>query len=109
MTDSDGPRIDLSALDVGEGVMDRVVAAALARVRATPQRQAETIVQLAERALRPALLAASILLVTAAFTVAVVGFGDDARAQPLATVASWADRSHVPSNAELLLAFRGYR
>jgi hypothetical protein len=108
MTDRDNGRIDLRAVDTDEGAADRVIGGAIGRIRMTPQLRVDPMEDMARRAVRPALIAASVLVAAAVFAVAFI---DTRRAEvpaAAATVASWADSDHVPTNAELLQAFQGY-
>jgi hypothetical protein len=110
-------RIDLRAIDSADsGQADRVIAAAMSRISSSPppeQYPRDTVVALAERFTRPALLAAAVLAAVAIGTVAFTNARHERDSSPLtsqvATLASWAQSQHVPTNGELLLAFQGYR
>lgn len=108
MTDRDRERIDLRALDVDGRTTDRVMSAAMARILETPQVPANDVDELARRAVRPVLVAATLLVAAAACAIAFLDSRNDASSQPSAAVAAWMDDRHVPTNAELLLAFQGY-
>lgn len=108
MIDDEKGRLDLRAIEPDAAVEHRVVAAAMARIRATPQLPADDVGDLARRAMRPVLVAAAVLIAAAAGVVLMVDSPGVADQQPDATVASWVEASHVPTNEELLLAFHGY-
>lgn len=110
MTDDSKPgRIDLRALGVGGGAanLDEIIRNAIAgstRTRAVP---AGDDLEDLRRYLRPALLAAGILIVIAVGAVRTTGY--EARVgSPIMTIADWTDQHHLPSNGELLTAFQGY-
>ena len=104
-------RIDLRAIDDSDGAhADRVVAAVMTRIRHAPaQTPRDLLLEFTQRVTRPALAAAAVLVAAAAGTVVVTGVDRASSAPPVATLASWADARHVPTNGELLLAFQGYR
>src|SRR5688500_19038755 len=108
MIDDDKGRLDLRAIEPDTAAENRVVAAAMSRLRATPQLPADDVGDLARRALRPMLVAAAVLIAAAAGVVLMVDSPGVADQQPDATVASWIEASHVPTNGELLLTFHGY-
>jgi hypothetical protein len=104
----DDARIDLSAIDpfeagAGAGLEDRVVSAAMLRVRAAPRSAMDDLARL----WRPGLAAAAV------FTTLAIG-SLFARSTPVANdsteadVMQWVASEHVPSNGELLVAFNGY-
>ena len=108
MIDDEKWRLDLRALEPEAGMENRVVAAAMSCIRATPQLPADDVGDLARRAVRPVLVAAAVLIAAAAAVVLMVDSPGMPDQQPDATVASWVEASHVPTNEELLLAFHGY-
>jgi negative regulator of sigma E activity len=105
----------LRAIDSADAQQaDRVIAAAMSRISASPdQYPRDTVVALAERFTRPALVAAAVLAAVAIGTVAFTNARRERDSSPeasqVATLASWAESQHVPTNGELLLAFQGYR
>jgi hypothetical protein len=108
-------RIDLRAIDSADARQaDRVIAAAMSRIATSPEQYpGDTLVALAERFTRPALVAAALLAAVAIGTVAYSDAPRERDSSPLAsqvaTLTSWAESQHVPTNGELLLAFQGYR
>jgi hypothetical protein len=108
MTDRDSERVDLRALDLDPGGVDRVISVTMARVSTTLQRPVETMDDMARRSIRPTIVAATLLVAAAALAIAFVDSRPDAGTPSAATVVSWIDSRHVPTNAELLLAFQGY-
>jgi hypothetical protein len=108
MIDDETQRLDLRALEPDAAVEHGVVAAAMSRIRATPQMPADDVGDLARRAVRPVLVTAAVLIAAAAGVVLMVDSPGVADQQPDATVASWVEASHVPTNGELLLTFHGY-
>ena len=98
--------MDLRALEVSATEADRVMRTVMARIAVTPQRS-ESLDDVARRAARPVLVAATVLVAAAA---AMILFADtrDSAGQASTTMASWAGSGHVPTNEELLLAFEGY-
>jgi 2,4-dienoyl-CoA reductase-like NADH-dependent reductase (Old Yellow Enzyme family) len=107
MIDDEKGRLDLHAIEPDVATENRVIAAAMSRIRATPQLPADDVGDLAQRAARPVLFAAAVLIAAAGVVLMVdpPGMADQ---QPDATVASWVEASHVPTNEELLLTFHGY-
>jgi hypothetical protein len=107
--EDDGARIDFSAIAPREpGLEDRVVNAAMQRVRAALR---STMNDLA-RLWRPGLAAAAVftlLAVGSLLTMSSRVATDDAIDTPEAALIQWAANEHVPSNGELLVAFSGYR
>ena len=108
MIDDETQRLDLRAIEPDAAAANRAVAAAMSRIRATPQLPADDVGQFARRAVRPVLVAAALLIAAAAGVVLMVDSPGVADQQPDATVASWIEASHVPTNGELLLTFHGY-
>ena len=106
MIDDEARRLDLRAIEPDAAVEDRVVATAMARIRATAQFPPDEVGDLARRVVRPALVAAAVLVAAACAVLMVDSPAADQ--QPDATVASWVEASHVPTNGELLLTFHGY-
>ena len=109
MTDRTPGRIDLRAIERADSAQaDRVIAAAMARIAASPGQQSrDVVVEWAERFTRPALIAAAVLAAVAVGTLALT----DGRREPapqVATLATWVESEHVPTNGELLLTFQGY-
>jgi hypothetical protein len=107
MTDKEHERMDLQALEVSAADADRVMRTVMARIVSTPQRAPDSLDDVARRAARPVLIAATVLVAAAA---AMILFADTRAAPPNASaaMASWAGTGHVPTNEELLLAFEGY-
>ena len=110
MTDPRHPqRTDLSALTPDDATRERIMVAALARARQTPQLIPDGVDVFVRRALRPALVVASALMAAAACAVLFIrSEADTPAAVPVSAVTAWVDDSHVPTNGELLAAFRGY-
>ena len=101
----DDARIDLSAIDPFEpGLEDRVVNAAMLRVRAAPRSTMDDIARL----WRPGLAAAAVFTVLAIGSLLIPNNGV-ANESPETDVRQWVASKHVPSNGELLVAFNGYR
>jgi hypothetical protein len=98
-------RIDLRALDAAArpGEADRVVGAVRARIAGAGDHGLGEL----DRLLRPALLAAALLVALALGVLSATARGTAAPDPELVLVA-WAEAQHVPSNAELLAAFQGY-
>ena len=104
----DDKGLDLRAIEPDAMSENRVVAGAKARVRATPQVPRDELENLSRRVGRPVLVAAALLVAAAAGVVLMLPASGAAAPQPDATLASWVEASHVPTNAELLGAFQGY-
>lgn len=101
----DDARIDLSAIDPFEaGLEDRVVSAAMLRVRAAPRSAMDDLARL----WRPGLAAAAVFTALAIGTL-LTRNNEVANESPEADVMQWVASEHVPSNGELLVAFNGYR
>lgn len=98
-------RIDLRALDelADPARAERVISAALARVNLTPR----ALPWLAGR-FRPILAVAAVLFLVA-FGLLRGAPRAEAPVEPSAALAGWVASDHVPSNGEILTAFRGYR
>ncbi|HEY0529683.1 MAG TPA: hypothetical protein VGD02_12720 [Gemmatimonadaceae bacterium] len=107
--DSKSGRIDLRVLELSgrAGTEDAIIANAIAgsaRMRGVPA--ADAAVDL-KRYLRPALLAAGILIVIAAGAVRTID-NSPRVTSPVSTIAEWTETHYVPSDGELLAAFQGY-
>jgi hypothetical protein len=113
MTDPTGPsrgRIDLRAIDTDGGAADRVIADAMQEIRLNRSRATRDPFADVDRYLRPALLAAAVLAALAAGIVATTNRRPPSDTPAMiTTVASWVETQHVPTNSELLVAFKGYR
>lgn len=100
-------RIDLRAIDVRDPSpqADRVIAAAMARITANPAASSDVFGSILIYS-RQLIAAAAVLVALAAGTLLTV----QGRSADSSTtlVASWAQSSHVPTNAELLTSFQGY-
>jgi hypothetical protein len=108
--DADGTdRMDLAAAAPRAEEMERVIAGAMARLPRRPVPAAPPAGALdAIAASAPARwIAAAAVALAAASLGASASRGADAVATDV--VAQWAAQQHVPSNAELLLAFQGYQ
>ncbi len=102
-------RIDLRAIDEPEDALqaDRIIAAALARSRASPNQPRLDALESLSGYLRPMLAIAATLLIVATGTVIALG-PPVSSAQPATVLADWTQSQHVPTNGELLVAFQGY-
>jgi hypothetical protein len=112
MTDPTAPsrgRIDLRSIDVHGGAADRVIAGAMEQIRLDPLRAEPDTFGNVDRYLRPALVAAAVLAALAAGVVASSSRRPSYDTPAIATLASWVETQHVPTNGELLVAFKGYR
>jgi hypothetical protein len=111
MTDPTGPsrgRIDLRAINADGGAADRVIARAMQQIRSDPLRaEREPLVDI-DRYVRPVLVAAAVLAALAAGIVTTTR-RPTYDTPAIATLASWVETQHVPTNGELLVAFKGYR
>lgn len=109
MTEQTPGRIDLRAIEHADSAQaDRVIAAALARIAASPgQQPRDVVVDWVERFTRPALIAAAMLAAVAIGTLALTDRRSDPAPQ-VAALATWVESQHVPTNGELLLTFQGY-
>ena len=110
MTEQTPGRIDLRAIERADSAQaDRVIAAAMARIAASPgQQPRDMVVDWVERFTRPALIAAAMLAAVAIGTLALTdGRGDEPPPQ-VAALADWIESQHVPTNGELLMTFQGY-
>ena len=96
-------RIDLRALEPDRAQAERVIRAALARVDLTPR----VLSWLAALA-RPILAAAAVLLLVA-FGLLRSAPRRVAPVEPTAALAGWVAEGHVPTNGEILTAYRGYQ
>lgn len=101
-------RIDLSALDepADPQQVDRVVTAVLRRVTSEDRFAATDLLSRLGTLTRPMIAAAAILLACA--TAAWQWKDHPPAGTPLASLRSWADARRVPTNGELLAAFKGY-
>jgi hypothetical protein len=108
MSDDDKARLDLRAIEPDAASENRVVATAMRRIHETPQLPRDDVESFARRVARPVLVAAALLVAAAAVVVLMVPTSGATTPQPDATLASWVEASHVPTNAELLGAFQGY-
>jgi hypothetical protein len=102
-------RIDLRVLDDARAtpnpdVLARIV---IARSDRFPNARARDDLQRLRRYVRPALLAAGVLVAMAIGAVRTTSL-ESARATPITTIAGWTESHHLPSNGELLVAFEGY-
>lgn len=101
-------RLDLGALDAAaDGARDdAIVAGVMTRIR----RQSVATDDIARlvRA-RRILLAAAAVLAAIATAVVTAAPPRSAEERPLDVVADWTRTDHVPSNAELLATYHGYR
>jgi hypothetical protein len=105
--------VDLAALAPDAAESERVIGAVLAGLAARPQRKpAKTdVLEIIGRHLDPVWIAAAVAIAIAGSAAVLsrtpgepatsVGSAD-------ALISTWADGQHVPTNAELLLAFQGY-
>jgi hypothetical protein len=100
-------RIDLRAVAPSSAQADRVIGATMSRVRKTPQLPSDTLANLAEPFIRPALISAALLAAAAACTIVLIEPRERFE-QSFSPLADWIESQHVPSNSELLLAFQGY-
>ena len=103
-------RIDLRALGLDDAAQERIVGAVLAGLGGRPQRAtapSDDVLETLARFLPPRWTAAAAILVVVA-SAAFVALGRDPPPSLEETVAAWADRRHVPTNAELLSTFLGY-
>ena len=100
-------RLDLSAVAPSSGETDRVVGAVMARVRREASAPAPGVLEAIGISVPLRWIAAAAVLVAAA-ALGLTSRRTDT-APPLDVVAQWASQQHVPSNAELLMAFQGYR
>lgn len=111
MTEQTPPpgRIDLRALDDADaGRADRVLAAAMSRIAASPDRPPRDVIgEVVNRFTRPALVAAAVLAAMAIGTLTLTDRGAEPPGNET-LLANWVESQHVPTNAELLLAFQGY-
>lgn len=111
MTERDDGRIDLTALGAEDPVQaDAVVQAAMARIRAGAPQREPLLADLAGW-WRPGLAAAAAVLLFALGAVLARQRSGPETALPAtveARVLDWAESAYVPSNGELLAAFRGY-
>lgn len=112
MTDHPSPgrdkRLDLHDLDAGadDARTNAVVAAVLSRISAGASRRDYDIAALV-RAQR-ALLAVAAALIAAATATIVSAPRRPTEPRTADVIASWAESRHVPTNGELLAAYRGY-
>lgn len=101
----DDARIDLSAIAPLEaGLEDRVVNAAMLRVRAAPRGAMDDLARL----WRPGLAAAAVFTGLAIGSLLIRNTAV-ATESPETDVMQWVATEHVPSNGELLVAFSGYQ
>jgi hypothetical protein len=112
MTDYPSPgrekRLDLHDLDTAadDARTDAVIAAVLSRIAAGAPQRDNDIAALV-RAQRALLAAAAVLVATATATI-VAAPRRPADPRTADMIASWVESHHVPTNAELLAAYRGY-
>lgn len=105
------PRLDLSSLGIHPEAerVEAILSNVMDRVRS----EASTVPPWDEiRSLvraRSYLLAAAAVLAIIATASTVIAHRQQATAIDLDLIASWTATSHVPSNGELLAAYRGYR
>ena len=105
-------RIDLAVLAPDVEESERVIGAVMARLASRPQYAPGPaplgVLEIIGRYLAPRWIAAAAALVVFA---SLAGIAANRRAASTAhtAIATWADRQHVPTNGELLLAFQGYR
>jgi hypothetical protein len=109
MTEQKPGRIDLRALEDGDtDRAARVIAAAMCDIAASPEQSPRDVVtDVVSRFTRPALVAAAVLAAMAVGTLVLTDRSGDPPAGET-MLASWVESQHVPTNAELLLAFQGY-
>jgi hypothetical protein len=100
------PRIELRPLDWPPDTdqADRVIGAVMRHIAVHPRRR-ESVLEALAPYLRPALAAAAVLVAAAAASLVVA---PDVAAEQDSPIARWAEAGHVPTNGELLAAFRGY-
>lgn len=101
-------RIDLRAIDDTALPVDgeRVIRAALSRMAAIATSNGDVLTSLLIYS-RPMLAAAAALVLIALGTLMFTPRPAQVD-QPVNVLAAWAERSHVPTNGELLAAFQGY-
>lgn len=104
--------IDLSAIDLFPDPTreDRVVALAMARIRAAqPAVERRHLLGDVAALWRPTLAAASVIATVAGITISTTrGPEGDASAEQLRSrLLEWAQSGHVPSNGELIATFAG--
>ena len=102
-------RVDFRAIsgDPEFADVDRVMAAVWRRHSAERAPLRPTVVTTIVAHSRTLVAAAAILIAIATLTISLPQ-RDGLTVAPEAALASWAQTNHVPTNAELLLAFRGY-
>ena len=99
-------RLDLSGVAPSSQATDRVVGAVMARVRAQGSGAAGVLQVIGVSVRFRWVAAAAVLVATAALALMSRANPRSASFDPLA---QWVSSRHVPSNAELLTAFQGYR
>ncbi|HEY1953590.1 MAG TPA: hypothetical protein VGG76_12375 [Gemmatimonadaceae bacterium] len=102
-------RLDLRALEDGDRARgaDEIIRRAIlgsARMRGA---LADDDPRDLRRYLRPAMLAAGILVVIAVGTVRTTRY-QRRTPSPITSIAGWTETHHLPSNGELWVAFQGY-
>jgi hypothetical protein len=106
------PRVDLNALEPTDVQRERVVGSVMAQLSSRPRlpaAPAPRLIEVVGELLPPVWIAAAAALLTAGSVVAVTrARAPESNTTLYSTVANWAAAEHVPSNAELLLAFQGY-
>jgi len=109
MTDShSNGRIDLRAVDApsGSGLVDRVVAHVLDQATQHDLLASADLLTRIGRLVRPAVAIAAFVIVCA---IAMVRWTDERAAQmPVASLSDWTQTRRVPTNGELVAAFKGY-
>lgn len=101
-------RLDLRLLDAGDdpGRQEAVIQAVLARLTTTDEADRMRWTTMAR--VQRVLVAVAALWLLAAGLVVFGDRGGTAGTNVTAVVETWARSSHVPTNAELLVAFKGY-
>jgi hypothetical protein len=102
-------RIDLRAIEEASRPpdADRVISGALARSAEFLGKPQPHVFAALEAYSRPLFAAAAILLMIATGSLAITS-GRSGDVEPETVLAEWAQANHVPTNAELLVAFQGY-
>lgn len=109
----DPARMDLGPLAPDAADSERIIGSVMARLASRPQRTpapVSDVLEIVGKLLPTRWIAAAALLAMVGSSLAITA----TRARPAspsadALIASWAERQHVPTNGELLLAFQGYQ